>query len=311
MTANQTRQSSFATKEEKIDAVLAEATSLDLDYVFGLASGGKDSLSAITAWQLNREKHGLPDIDAVVHTNTGTTFPQTQQTVQRFCAEHGLPYIEVRNQKDGRMLAHRIIEHGWPAKSQGSPGTGGHWPEFVNRKLDTWDGVYSSFAGRIGFISGGRHAESNRRAANLGDGAIDVGATGDRKPRLTWIAPIHGLLDSEKEAFVDEHDIPVTPAYDWFGFSGDCLACSFDDPRILNEIRIACPELARALEILVIWVYYRIRNGDIDQPIQRAVWGTPLPHELEHVPDEHQRAFTFGGCADCSNTCYGDRGDDA
>jgi len=304
-----TEQLSFASKEDKINDVLALASRHEFDRVFGLASGGKDSLTAIDAYHRLHEDHHLPAIDAVVHTNTGTTFPATQETVHEFCRGRGLPFIEVRNQTDGRMLAHRVLEHGWPAESQGGPGSGGHWPEFVNRKLDTWDGLYSAYPGELLFISGGRHDESDRRAANLGDGAVDVGETGDRKPRLTWVAPAHGLLDDEKEAYVDEYDIPVTPAYDWFGFSGDCLACSFDDPQILNEIRLACPELARALETLIVWVYIRIKNGDIDQPIERSVWGTPINSDPTGDDDPYQRDLSFGGCASCSKSCYTDGGD--
>lgn len=198
------------------------------------------------------------------------------------------------------MLAHRILEHGFPADSQGGPGSGGHWPEFINRKLDTWDKVYSGFSGEHLWISGGRVAESDRRAGNLGDGAVDFSETGDRQPRKTWIAPIHGLLDTEKAEYIDEYDIPETIAYDLLGYSGDCTACSFDDPRVLNEIRIVCPELAAALSRLVVWVYQRIRRGDIDQPIERAVWGTPLEDDAD-PPDACQRSLKWGGCSapDC------------
>jgi 3'-phosphoadenosine 5'-phosphosulfate sulfotransferase (PAPS reductase)/FAD synthetase len=292
----QTRQSSFASTASKIHQTLEAASEQDYDHVIALVSGGTDSLCAVDAYNRFRESHDLPDIDLVVQTNTGTTLPQTLKTARRFCAERDLNYLEARNQKDGRMLAHRVLEHGWPANSQGGPGSGGHWPEFINRKQDTWDKVYSGFSGEILFISGGRVAESDRRAGNLGDGAVDFGETGDRQPRLTWLAPIHGLLDGQKEDYIEQHDIPKTAAYDFLGYSGDCVACSFDDPRVLNEIRMMCPELAYALETLVVWVYLRIRRGDIDQPIERAVWGTEIEAEAS-TPDGCQRSLKFGGCS--------------
>lgn len=195
------------------------------------------------------------------------------------------------------MLAHRILEHGFPANSQGGPGSGGHWPEFINRKQDTWDKVYSGFPGQHLWISGGRVAESDRRAGNLGDGAVDFGESGDRHPRKTWISPIHGLLDGEKADYVERHNIPETIAYDFLGYSGDCTACSFDDPRVLNEIRMLSPELAYALQTLVVWVYQRIRAGEIDQPLERAVWGTELDTDAE-PPDECQRSLKWGGCSE-------------
>ena len=320
-----TRQQSFATPVDKIHSTLELAARHDHDRVFGLASGGTDSLTAIDAWDRFHDDHGLPPVDAVVHTNTGIVFPPTQETIHKFCADRGLPFVEVRNQTPGRMVGHRLVEYGWPGESQGGPTTAGHWVEFINRKLDTWDGVYSAFDGGITFISGGRHAESDRRAAHLGDGPVDPGQSGDRKPRLTWVAPIHGLLDGDKATYVDQYDIPVTPAYDWFGFSGDCLACSFNDPRILNEIRIACPELAFVLHTMVVWVWMRIKRGDIDQPIERAVWGTPVYSDDSDTNDDgsddnengddtdddtqrpaYQRDLSWGGCASCTSSCYHD-----
>lgn len=292
-----TKQLSFKPPEAKVREVLSMAAKRDYDHVIALVSGGTDSLCAVDAYHRLRGDYDLPPIDLVVQTNTGTTLPTTLETAREFCAERGLSYAEVRNQKDGRMLAHRILEHGFPAHSQGGPGSGGHWPEFINRKLDTWDKVYSSFPGQQLWISGGRVDESDRRAGNLGDGAVDFGESGDRHPRKTWVAPFHGVLDGEKARYIEEHGIPETVAYDFLGYSGDCTACSFDDPRVLNEIRLLCPELAWALETLIVWVYQRIRRGEIDQPIERCVWGTEIDSEGT-VPDECQRSLQWGGCSE-------------
>lgn len=295
-----TRQSSFKSTESKIHETLEAATEREYDHVIALVSGGTDSLCAADAYDRFHENHGLPGIDLVVQTNTGTTLPTTLETAREFCSERDLPYIEVRNQTDGRMLAHRILEYGFPGRSQGGPGSGGHWPEFINRKQDTWDKVYSSFSGQLLWISGGRVAESDRRAGNLGDGAVDFGETGDRHPRKTWLSPIHGLLDGEKEGYIEEYEIPETLAYDVLGYSGDCTACSFDDPRVLNEIRLLCPELAYALQTLVVWVYQRIRRGEIDQPLERCIWGMEIETDAG-PPDECQRSLQWGGCSspDC------------
>ena len=292
-----TQQSSFKLPKAKIRETLQAAEAREYDHAIALVSGGTDSLCATDAYHRFHEDYDLPPIDLVVQTNTGTTLPTTLETAREFCAERDLPYAEVRNQKPGRMLAHRILEHGFPADSQGGPGSGGHWPEFINRKLDTWDKVYGAFSGQHLWISGGRIAESDRRAGNLGDGAVDFGETGDRHPRKTWLAPIHGLLDGEKEQYIKEYNIPETIAYDFVGYSGDCTACSFDDPRVLNEIRLLCPELAYALETLVVWVYQRIRRGEIDQPLERCVWGTELEADVG-LPDGCQRSLAWAGCSE-------------
>jgi 3'-phosphoadenosine 5'-phosphosulfate sulfotransferase (PAPS reductase)/FAD synthetase len=297
-----TEQLSFTSKEEKIHKVLELAGKHNFDRVIGLLSGGTDSLFAIDAYERFHNEHGLPPIDVAVQTNTGATIPQTLETAREFCHNRGLAYAEISQPNPDRMLAPRVLENGWPSERT-------HGFEFINRKQDTWDAVYSSFPGRLLFISGGRVAESDRRAANLGDGAVDIGETGDRRPRQSWVAPCHGLLDSEKEAYIEEYGIPETIAYDVVGYSGDCVACSFDDPRVVNEIEILSPELAYALRRVVVWVYQRIRRGDIDQPIERAVWGTKgIEEGGDGLPDPDQTAFDFGGCSSCTKSCYTDGG---
>ena len=297
------RQQSFKTPAEKTKLALEQAARREYDTVAALVSGGTDSLCAADAYRRYRERFNidLPEIDVVAQTHTGTTLPSTIETAKQFCTERNLEYRQLHNDTDGRMLAHRVLEHGWPSRAQGGVGSGGHWPEFVNRKLDTWDDLYSDLDGDQLWISGGRVAESDRRAGNLGDGAVDFGETGDRRPRQTWVAPIHGWLDGEKKQYVNHHDIPRAPAYDWLGYSGDCVACAFDDPTALNEIRILCPELAYCLSLLTVWVYGRIRAGEIDQPIERAVWGTDTDADWDDEPAGCQRALTFGGCSkpDC------------
>ena len=297
-----TEQQSFASPDEKIDGVLEIAATRDYDHVIAFASGGTDSLTAIDAYHRRHDRHGLPSIDLVVQTNTGATVPQTLETCQEFCRDRGLKYAEVHQANPDRKIAPRVLENGWPSQRT-------HGFEFINRKQDTWDGVYRSFPGDLLFISGARVAESDRRAMNLGDGAVDFGESGDRQPRKTWVAPIHGLTDAEKKEIIKAYKIPETLAYPVLGYSGDCVACSFDDPEILNEIRLLSPELAYALQTLIVWVYQRIRRGDIDQPLSRSVWGTKgLESDANDLPDPEQTAFVFGGCASCFKSCYTDGG---
>lgn len=290
-------QMSYASPSQKIHDVLRQAGRHDWDRVIAFASGGTDSLCAIDAYHRFHDDHGLPPIDLVIQTNTGATIPQTLETAREFCRDRGLAYAEVSNQDPDRMLAPRVLTNGWPSQRT-------HGYEFINRKQDTWDDVYSAFSGELLYISGARVDESDRRAANLGEGAVDISAPGDRRPRKSWAAPCHGLLDHEKAEYIEEHDIPETIAYDFLGYSGDCVACSFDDPRIVNEIEILSPELAYALRILVVWVYNRIRRGDLDQPIERAVWGTKGLEGDKDTPAPEQTAFEFGGCSSCSSSCY-------
>jgi 3'-phosphoadenosine 5'-phosphosulfate sulfotransferase (PAPS reductase)/FAD synthetase len=292
-----TRQQTFATPAEKTNETLAHAKTVHYDAAIGLASGGTDSLCAIDAYRRYHNRHDLRGLDAVVHTITGTTVPQTTETIQQYCADHGIPFIPVRQADGDRMLAPRVLEHGWPMNVDGKPG---HWSEFVNRKLDTWDKILSYLGPRPEtqlWVSGARHTESDRRARTLGDRAVSRGDPGDRRPQ-TWVAPCHGWTDGEKADYIADHDIPVTPAYDFLGYSGDCTACAFDDPRVLNDIYLLAPELAMSLSVLVQWTYTGIRAGEIDAPLKRAVWG--MPHEddeADYVTDTDDRAQRFAGCS--------------
>lgn len=290
------------------------AAQQDFDTELILVSGGTDSLVAADAVLRWGGKYGI-EPEAICHVNTGVGLTVTRRTVQEFCAERDVPYIEASNWTDGEMLAHRVLKYGWPSHGTAAPGVaGGHQMEFINRKERVFDGIYRSWPGEHLWISGVRAAESDRRAGNVGDAPVRFGVTGGRKPRQSWLCPCHGWSDAQKNAHIDEFDIPVTPAYDFVGHSGECVACSFDHPTALNEIRMIDPELAFVLARLCVWVYQRIRNDEIDIPLHRSVWGWPRELETDSKngtgvasPDEEpeQRTFSMVGCDDCSaDGCY-------
>lgn len=110
-----TRQASFTDPEQKVREVLETAERRDYDHVIALVSGGTDSLCALDALQRWYDDYDLPPVDLAVQTNTGTTIRTTLETAREFCADRGLPYVEVRNQRPDRMLAPRILEHGFRA----------------------------------------------------------------------------------------------------------------------------------------------------------------------------------------------------
>lgn len=301
-----------------VHEALAMAAQRSYDTVHILASGGTDSLVAADAVLRWGSEYGLTP-DAICHINTGVGLTVTRETIQRFCAERGIAYIEGSNWTEGEMLAHRVLEHGWPGRGTAAPGaSGGHQMEFINRKERVLDGLYRSWPGDHLWISGARAAESDRRAKNIGNAPVEFGKTGERKPRLSWLCPCYGWSDAQKRNHIDEFDIPETPAYDFVGHSGECVACSFDHPTVLNEIRLIDPELAYILARLSVWVYQRIRTDEIDIPLHRAFWG--WPRELERIDDTgageesvaetnassaEQETLSMIGCENCSaDGCY-------
>lgn len=288
---------------------LAMASQREYDQVFGMTSGGQDSLTAVDIVHRWGEEYGI-EIDAVVHVNTGAGLPTTRETVMEFCAERGLRYIEGINLTDGEAIAHRAHEHGMPSNSRGGPGSAGHMMEFINRKERVFDAVYAGFPGDHLWISGAWANESDPRSVHMSDAPVDFGETGERKPRLSWLSPCHGWVARHFETYREAYAIPETIAYDVVGFSGDCTACAFDDPRVVNEIEILSPELAYSLRSLVVWLFQRWRHGEVDWPLHRCVWGWDPSVEGDDTPDvpagEHpdQRTFEMAGCASCSKSCY-------
>lgn len=295
---------------------LSMAAGRSYNAIFIMVSGGTDSLvAADTVLRWGSEYGIVPD--AVCHINTGVGLTLTRETVQGFCTDRGIAYIEAANWTDGEMLAHRILEHGWPARGTAAPGVaGGHQMEFVNRKERVFDGIYRSWPGDHLWVSGVRAAESDRRAGNVGDAPVEFGTVGKRKPRQSWLCPCHGWSEEQKRAHIEEFNIPETPAYDFVGHSGECVACSFDHPTVLNEIRMVDPELAYALARLCVWVYQRIRRGEIDIPLHRALWGWPRELERSNDTDDDgnaedgdgsldQQTLSMIGCENCSaEGCY-------
>lgn len=147
------------------------------------------------------------------------------------------------------------------------------------------DGLYSNLPGKQIWISGGRLAESDRRSSTVADSAID---RKERRNRRVWVQPIHSWSDAEKKEYLLESNIPVSEAYLVMGHSGECNACSFDDAGLLDDLDLLAPELAQALRYLAVWLYQRVRRGDVDIPAKKLRWGWEPDTYDDDVDDEDQ-----------------------
>jgi len=295
-------KSSFPDAATKIRGAFDIAAEREYHRVFACVSGGTESLAAADAALRFGDEYGI-EVDGILHINTGAGCETTHQTVQEFCRDRDVPYIEVLNQKEGEMLAHRVLENGFPSSSSGQAGSkGGHHMEYANRKERLFERAYGRgfreprSDDEILYISGARILESDKRAETVPTDAVAFGETGEKHPMLTWCSPIAGLTDAEIESYIDEHDIPETEAYDFVGHSGDCLGCSFDTPGIIRELSILEPYLAHALVTLSVWVYQRRKRGEIDIPLKACVWGWDN-NETETSADGKQcRMKEWVGC---------------
>jgi len=272
-TEKQTKQTSLVAPEEKIRMVLERASRREYDFVLALVSGGVDSLTALKAVLKYGSEYGI-EVDAVCHINTGTNIPATTETVQEFAAEHGLPYIEGRNQTRKELVGPQVLDYGWPGPGEGRVMIDRkHATAYVLRKERVEDGLYSGFSGQILNISGAYADESDQRARKMAQGAVEFGKTGDRKPRRTMMSPIYALTEDEVADLGDEWQIPRTVAYEILGASGDCTGCAFSQTGRFGNLWAVAPNLAYCFATLMVWTQMRRACGKLNLPPERVFWG--------------------------------------
>lgn len=286
-------QSSFITKQEKSREILSRASNQGLtnDTLILAVSGGLDSAVAATVMCELGPEYGF-DPDVITHINTGAGVPQTQLVAKKLAERYDLEFVQQghRNRRDS--LGVRVVNNGWPGNFAGSPMTGGHGLEWANRKDKPMNAVYMMFDGDQVWISGVRVLESSKRKANIADSAIE-----QDKPRRTWVSPIMGWTEEEKREYVLEHDIPVSEAYLILGFSAECVACAYDNTDLLMNIEILCPELSFALRTLAVWLYMRVRAGEVEIAPKRLCWGWE-PDETKQIQEKTETTTQeFVGCS--------------
>ncbi|QCC57268.1 phosphoadenosine phosphosulfate reductase family protein [Natrinema thermotolerans] len=268
-----TKQTSFVDPREKIRTVLERAGEREYDRTIALVSGGVDSLTALTAVLEYGGEYGIT-IDAVAHINTGTGLPQTTDTVQQFCADHDLAYIEGINPTTKERAGTQVLDYGWPGAGEGRAfADRKHATAYVLRKERVIEGLYRGFAGDLLFISGAFADESDARARKMAQGAVDFGETGGRKPRLTKVSPIYALTEDEVADLIDEWAIPQTIAYDILDASGDCTGCAFSQAGRFGHLWDVAPHLAYAAATLMVWTQQRRARGELNLPPERVLWG--------------------------------------
>jgi len=281
-------QQSFISPEEKAREMieLCARQYADRDPFVNLAvSGGTDSTVAADVWARLAPEHGL-DPDAITFINTGAYIPQSRLTAMVLADMHDLEFIEQGYRKRRDSLAHRVLGNGWCGGYGGSPATGGHGLEWANRKDKPMQEIYVTIDGFQVWVSGARKAESRKRMSNIPDSGL-----GEDRPRRVWAAVIGGWTDHEKRQYIRERGLPVSEAYVFLGYSGECTACAFDDAGVLDGIDLLSPELGHALRTLTVWLYMRARRGGVDIDPKQLCWGWDPDGEPDgpKVPDDAQR----------------------
>lgn len=275
-------QASFTPPEDRSREIIkrcADQYADEAETTVLTVSGGTDSVVAADLVARIGPEYGI-DPDAIAHIDTGAGIPQSRLVAKVVADMHDLDFIVQGYRQDKNSLAHRILGNGWPGAYGGSPMTGGHGLEWANRKDKPMNAVYMMFEGLEIWVSGARKLESKQRSGNVPDSGIE-----QDRPRRIWLSPISGWTSAEKQEYIKERGLPVSEAYLILGFSGECTACAFDEVGLLTNIDILSPELGHAIRTLAVWLYQRVKRGDVELEPKRLCWGWE-PEDVENDPEQ-------------------------
>lgn len=219
-------------------------------HVFGLFSGGHDSLCACHI----ASQH--PAFSGCVHINTGIGIEETREFVRDTCRQFDWPLKEYHPPMTYEEL---VIERGFPGPAM-------HWKMYQRLKercLRQLRREHGTPRQKIAFISGRRRQESDRRMANCND-AIEMDG------RTIWINPIIEWNANDKHRYIAEHSLPKNPVVEKLCMSGECLCGAFAKPGELDEIRFWYPRAAAEIDRIA----EKVKAAGMHH-----VWGTRPPKD--------------------------------
>lgn len=201
--------------------------------VFGLFSGGHDSVTATTIASLH------PRFTSAVHINTGISIARTRQYVRETSALKNWPLAEYeaaknvngKGQLDPQIYRELVLKLGFP----GPHGHGMMYARLKERCLRMLQREWKASGRktrprRVMYISGCRSDESLRRMANTKEVQVD----GQR----IWCAPIHDWTKSDCHALMEAYSVPRNPVVDLIHKSGECLCGAFAQKGELEELKL-------------------------------------------------------------------------
>lgn len=250
--------------EQSLDILSAALKEHNATHLFGMFSGGHDSLCSthITS------QH--PAFTRAVHINTTIGVEETRRFVRRTAMERQWRLLEYTPPVSYRDI---VLEHGFP-------GPGGHRFMYIRLKERCIDQLVREHKAkrldRIALATGVRLSESSRRMGH-------VEAVKREKAKL-WIAPILHWNDDDKLEYMERYDLPRNPVVDRICMSGECLCGAFAKKEELLDLELAFPETAA--------VIYELQAAAAMLDIH-AEWGKRPPGKLSKP--------TSGGmmCASC------------
>lgn len=204
-------------------------------HIFGLFSGGHDSL---TATHVASQHSGFT---GVVHIDTGIGVDATREFVRKTCRKHGWP-LKVYLAKDlGQDYDQMVIEHGFPGPSM-------HNKMYNRLKERCLRRVISDHKrkrhDKIFLLSGCRSQESQRRMGHV----VPI----QRNRTTVWVAINHDWTKNQVNEYLVEHNLDRNPVVDLLCMSGECLCGAYaseGELNLLNQFDLTRPAYLRICEL--------------------------------------------------------------
>lgn len=261
-------------EEDAISIVERAVSEYEPSHVFGLMSGGHDSLCACHVASRHEAFSGI------IHINTTIGIEGTRDFVRKTCAKYRWNYHEYHPPTDYRAI---VNEHGFPGPSA-------HLMMYSRLKERCLRNVLRDFKtdrhAKIVFVSGVRRKESQRRMLSVGADAVKTGLP-NPSPRIVWANPLINWDDDDKRAYMDKHDLPVNEIAKKLCMSGECLCGAFAKPGELAEIKAVAPEAYEQIKSL---------EAEVEAAGQRRCkWGTKVDDIYKYDPNQMMLPL----CVDC------------
>lgn len=231
-------------------------------HIFALFSGGHDSLCS------THIAAGLPGFSGVVHCNTGIGIEKTREYVRETCKRFGWPLLE--EHPDHYTYRDLVTAEGRLGGFPGGPKS--HMRFYYYLKQRAIERVVrehkTDYKDRIALVTGIRKAESTRRMT----GAFAEYAR--RDGAKLWLNPILDWTNKDKNAYMEEWDLPRSEVVDTLHRSGECLCGAFTRKGEFREIELWYPETAQEIKDLELEVQqvhpnsYWGRRGERENPDQ-------------------------------------------
>lgn len=250
--------------------------------VWGLCSGGKDSMTACYIAHKYRPLNGIVTVDTTIgvfKVVNGKKIYVALEAAKKFADLLGIQHIIIKPKKSFKEYVQKY----------GMPHPGQH--NAVYRELK-WKPMVKFVRSRKGpkgeyydvvFISGVRILESKKRFISAKPTQVDPTVK-----RMRFVAPIIYWDTETVIKFIQEKQFPKSDSYNTLHLSGDCLCGAYAEKGESELISLFYPECGR-------YIAECEKQANKDHKGKNG-WGnnTPMIHALEQTDLED---FI---CADCS-----------